>query len=639
MRTHHCILASLTIILLCVSDINAASTTLSWTATGDDIFSGQATVYDVRYSLSMITDANWANATKVTGLPTPKVSGSVETIPVTGLTSNTTYYFALKVGDEIPNWSALSNVTSKAITEESIPPSAISNLGAANETSTSVTLSWTAPGDDGDVGTASQYDIRYSTAVITAANFSLALKTALAPTPKIAGLAESFTVNGLSAGTTYHFAIKTADEVPNWAAISNVVSRTTLVVAPPGVPTLVSPANGAVGVSTNPSLTWTASSGATSYRLQLSTSSSFATTVLDRSGLTSTTLAVTGLSANTTYFWRVSASNAGGTSAYSSARRFTTLAVAPPAAPTLVSPANGAVGVSTNPSLTWTASSGATSYRLQLSTSSSFATTVRDQSGLTSTTLAVTGLSANTTYFWRVSASNAGGTSAYSLARRFTTLAVAPPAAPTLVSPANGAVGVSINPSLTWTASSGATSYRLQLSTSSTFATTVLDRSGLTSTTLAVTGLSNSTHYYWHVRASNASGTSAYSSIRQFATIAIAPAPPAMLSPLNVASEDNSAVDNIIPSEFALGQNYPNPFNPTTRIDFSLPSSGQVTIEIFNILGEKVKTIVNSQMGAGNHTVEWNSTGGDGNHVSSGIYFYRLTTGDFIQTKKMILLK
>lgn len=98
----------------------------------------------------------------------------------------------------------------------------------------------------------------------------------------------------------------------------------------------------------------------------------------------------------------------------------------PPSAPTLVSPVNGATGVSTSPTLSWNASSGATSYRAQVSTSSSFSTTVYDQSGMTSTSAMVSGLAASTTYFWRVNATNAAGTSAWSSTWSFTTSSSAP---------------------------------------------------------------------------------------------------------------------------------------------------------------------------------------------------------------------
>ncbi|MGA9365007.1 MAG: T9SS type A sorting domain-containing protein [Bacteroidota bacterium] len=287
-------------------------------------------------------------------------------------------------------------------------------------------------------------------------------------------------------------------------------------VAPPPTPTLSSPSNGATGVSITPTLSWNASTGAASYQLQVSTSSSFTTTVVNQSGITATSYAVSGLTNNTVYYWRVNATNAGGTSAYSTARNFTTI-VAAPSTPTLSSPSTGATGVSITPTLSWNASTGAASYQLQVSTSSSFTTTIVNQSGITATFYAVSGLTNNTVYYWQVNATNAGGTSAYSSNWSFTTV-VAAPSAPTLSSPSNGATGVSIAPTLSWNASTGATSYQLQVSTSSSFSTTVVNQSGITATSYAVSGLTNNTVYYWRVNATNAGGTSAYSTAWSFTT-------------------------------------------------------------------------------------------------------------------------
>jgi hypothetical protein len=85
---------------------------LTWTAPGDDSLAGRATSYDVRYSLSPITATNFTLATRVTGVPAPKPSGSAETLTVTNLIAGTSYYFAIKTGDEVTNWSALSNIVS-----------------------------------------------------------------------------------------------------------------------------------------------------------------------------------------------------------------------------------------------------------------------------------------------------------------------------------------------------------------------------------------------------------------------------------------------------------------------------------------------------------------------------------------------
>jgi hypothetical protein len=93
------------------------------------------------------------------------------------------------------------------------------------------------------------------------------------------------------------------------------------------------------------------------------------------------------------------------------------------------------------------------------------------------------------------------------------------------------------------------------------------------------------------------------------------------------------------PVAFELGQNYPNPFNPITTIRFSLPQSGRVVLEIFNLMGQRVRTLLDNTLAAGDHRVVWDGTDGSGHKVASGVYLYRLKSGDNIRTRKMTLLK
>jgi len=100
---------------------------------------------------------------------------------------------------------------------------------------------------------------------------------------------------------------------------------------------------------------------------------------------------------------------------------------------------------------------------------------------------------------------------------------------------------------------------------------------------------------------------------------------------------DDDAVD--LPKEFALSQNYPNPFNPTTEIKFDLPIQSFVNLQIFNVLGQKVKTLINSEVEAGYRSITWDGTDDSGKQIASGAYFYILRTGDHTFTKKMTMLK
>jgi hypothetical protein len=94
-----------------------------------------------------------------------------------------------------------------------------------------------------------------------------------------------------------------------------------------------------------------------------------------------------------------------------------------------------------------------------------------------------------------------------------------------------------------------------------------------------------------------------------------------------------------IPNGFALQQNYPNPFNPETEICFSLPEMMEVSLIVYNILGQEVRTLLNGEMDAGSHKIHWNGRDNAGISVASGVYFYRLKTESFNQTMKMVLMK
>jgi hypothetical protein len=94
------------------------------------------------------------------------------------------------------------------------------------------------------------------------------------------------------------------------------------------------------------------------------------------------------------------------------------------------------------------------------------------------------------------------------------------------------------------------------------------------------------------------------------------------------------AKPNPVPSEFTLSQNFPNPFNPATIISFDIPRNGTVTLKVYDVLGKEVAQLFNGETSFGRHSVQFNAAG-----LSSGVYFYRLTSGDFVQTKRMMLIK
>jgi len=324
-------------------------------------------------------------------------------------------------------------------------------------------------------------------------------------------------LNGLGPNLTYTCTMTTGcrDAAGTSLASNYVWTFTTIAL---GTPTLVSPADGAVNQATNPTMVWNPVPGGGTYRLQVSLSPGFIGTVYNDSTRTNTSQQITGLTVATTYYWRVNAKNVAGTSAYSTVWSFTT--IGPPAAPVLVSPIAAAQNQPTSLTLSWLASTGAATYRLQVSTNSSFATTVYNDSTITGTSQPITGLLVGTTYYWRVNAKNIAGTSAYST-RSFTTI-VAALQAPILVAPNDGDT-TTTSPTLSWNASTGAATYRLQVSLLPGFGTTVYDDSTITGLSQPMAGLINGTTYYWRVNAKNSGGTSGYSTVWSFTVAALVP--------------------------------------------------------------------------------------------------------------------
>ena len=309
--------------------------------------------------------------------------------------------------------------------------------------------------------------------------------------------------------------------------------------APPAVPVLISPTNGATNIPLTPTLNWNNVPTASFYRLQVSTSNAFTSTVIDFNGLVNAGYVIQPgtLLNGTQYFWRVNATNSGGTSDWSSVWNFTTI-MALPASPNLVFPLNGATNVSTQPTMNWSDVTGAASYHLQISFNNSFTALALDQVGLTESQLAIGAgiLSGTTQYYWRVSAANVGGEGPWSVVWYFTTT-IGAPSAPVLISPPNNSTGTSRTPLLDWNNVPSANSYRVQLSTDPNFATTLINTvTGSASQYQVPANLSYNTTYYWRANATNAGGTSSWSTVWSFTTLIAPPLAPTLIAPVNNAT-------------------------------------------------------------------------------------------------------
>ena len=102
----------------------------------------------------------------------------------------------------------------------------------------------------------------------------------------------------------------------------------------------------------------------------------------------------------------------------------------------------------------------------------------------------------------------------------------------------------------------------------------------------------------------------------------------------------NLGIDSSLnPEFFCLHQNHPNPFNPTTKISYDLPEASVVSLSIYDLMGRKIRTLINSEQNAGFKNIQWNATDNLGKSVPAGMYIYTIQAGEFRQTRKMVLLK
>jgi hypothetical protein len=172
---------------------------------------------------------------------------------------------------------------------------------------------------------------------------------------------------------------------------------------------------------------------------------------------------------------------------------------------------------------------------------------------------------------------------------------------------------------MNWNASTGASSYRLQVSTSTSFNPVVFEDSTISATNQEIGPLLDNTAYYWRVLAKNSNGNSTWSPVWSFTT------------GINTSIEQ---ISTEIPAEFYLGNNYPNPFYRSTSIVYSIPLKAKVTLILFDTRSREIAILVNEEQIAGKYEVKV-----DGSKLPGGIYFYRMQSGAYSETRKMVLIK
>ncbi|MBI3003820.1 MAG: T9SS type A sorting domain-containing protein, partial [Ignavibacteriales bacterium] len=462
--------------------------------------------------------------------------------------------------------------------------------------------------------------------------------------------------------------------------------RLTGTVATPTAPTLASPANGTTDVAINPTLAWNTLLNASSYQVQVSASSTFSTTVVNQSAVTTTSLAVSDLMNDATYYWRVNATNSSGTSSWSGVASFTTVSAPDTTAPSVAftAPTNGAtvsgiINVSAN--------------------ASDDRSLVGVQFKLDGANVGTEVTNAPFSYSWNTSQVSNGSHTLTAVARDSAGNQTSVSATVSVLNVSNDMIVYQDAVQTPWINASW--------SATVTFNSTEQKNSGVASikvvqkswgalslhhgswgSSAGVDPLSYADfEFYVHGGPSGVSinvllendlgnsfprvnGGSVPANTWKLISI-----PMNQLNPnryaihrfdiLEVSGTSKTYfVDDIrfvggsqtaakshsdgtftgkdeLPSSFNLSQNFPNPFNPTTRISYALPEVASVTVEVFNAIGQSVAVLQSGQQQAGAHQVEFSASG-----LATGIYFYRLTalSADgqknlFVKTRKMLLTK
>lgn len=400
-------------------------------------------------------------------------------------------------------------------------------------------------------------------------------------------------------------------------------------------------------VSGNPTFYWYSSvfSPVMFYKLEIDNNSDFSSITVTKSNISSSSYTLTPgevalLTSGNTFYWRVSASytsggtygpvSSSGSFVYSSSSTAAVVATPYPS-----SPNSGTVVGVTNPTLIWSVySTDPLQFRVTWATNpaftgDTFTTAVGTSGWMSSNSFVLSGLTAGATYYWQVQARLATTQVAgsWSTVAWFTTAAGSASVVPLAGSPVNGTPINSTNATLSWilpTKSTSTLKYDVQYSKKADFsdAITVSD---IVNDNVEVKNLDKNSVYYWRASSKTNSGlVSSYSAPTSFSTAASV-----------TAVEENE----LLPTQFELEQNYPNPFNPTTIINYSLVKNAFVTLKIYDMLGREVATLVYKESAAGKFSVQWNGTDSFGYKVASGIYVYRITAGDFVSSKKMLLIK
>jgi hypothetical protein len=566
---------------------------------------GQSTVITVRwrraigatsYQVQLALDPAFSQVVLDDSTPT-------DTLRTIGpLAVSTTYYVRVNSRNRIgaSGFSAGVGFTTGA-SQPTSPVILAPNPGATDQPTT-ITAQWTKPSGATSFHLQLARDGTFTTLVVNDSTLTDSLRT----------------VGPLEVATSYFLRVRSRNQV-GASGFSTVVQFTTRGPdTPSATPAVLAPVPGATNQPTTLTARWTKPTGATSFHLQLARDETFTTLVVNDSTLTDSLRTVGPLAVATSYFLRVRSRNQVGASAFSAGVGFTTepgTVTAPTTSPVILTPIPGATDQPTTLTVRWTRPSGATSFHLQLARDATFTNMVINDSTLTDSLWTVGPLAFASSYFLRVRSRNQQGVGPFSVSVGFSTTDAprTTPGAPALAQPPNNAALPAAVVTLTWTPVAEVSSYEVHVARDSLFSAVVVD-SVVVRSQVALTAVATGERYFWRVRSRTPQGTSDFSPVWKF---------------------------NVQPTSAYLSQNYPNPFNPSTIIVYNLETPGYVELKVYSVLGQEVATIVSEVETPGLHRVEFdikNVRGGQ-NALASGVYFYRLKTDKYSETRKMILRK
>ncbi len=383
-------------------------------------------------------------------------------------------------------------------------------------------------------------------------------------------------------------------------------------------PTLLIPADNSIKQPILPVFRWENSPGATAYQIELAPNANFLPdeTIMGTEASTNTISSSVVLQEFTSYYWRVKAKNERGESPWSATFTFKTGEKGPDPV-VKISPDHRTEDLPTTVTLKWHKAARATSYNLQVSGNEQMTIILYDLKNLTDTTYELTNLKHLKIYYWTVQAVNEAGVSSWGPVWQFSTIVAPPQEKPNLVTPPNMTQGLAEDVTFTWDNVLGAQYYQLQIAEDPTFPADNLteDIDKISTSFKVVYGLQPNTTYYWRVRAKNKGGSGGWSDIWRFQT------------------GGSSVLDQF--RALYKTSVVPNPFTDQAYVNFVLPDYENVTIKVYNLLGEEVGVILNNKaLAAGEHSLPWNPAG-----LQSGVYIVTIQIQDYKDMMQVILTR